>query len=288
MAIILGLAVVFGMVFGGYVLAGGKFPIIIKALPFEFMMIAGAALGATIIANRGHILKGIGKGFGKAFKGSQFKKQDYVDLLSCMNALVKLAKQKGLIALEPHIETPAESEIFQKYPKVKNDHFACDLICDTLRMVTMSLEDPHQVEDLIEKQIEKHHHEAHIPAHAIQTLADGLPAIGIVAAVLGVIKTMASIDAEVTVLGGLIGGALVGTFLGVFLAYCIVAPIASRLGEILDEEAQFYHIIRDVLVGYLHGQAVQVAIENGRTNVPSHIMPTFFELEEAIAASEGG
>ena len=287
MAIIVGLLIVLGMVFGGYVLAGGKFPIIIKALPFEFMMIGGAALGATVIGNRGHILKGILKGFKKAFKGAQFKKQDYIDLLCCMYLLIKLAKQKGLIALEPHIETPGESDIFQKFPAIVNDHFACDLICDTFRMVTMSLEDPHQVEDLIEKQIEKHHHEAHIPQHSIQNIADALPALGIVAAVLGVIKTMASIDAEVSILGGMIGGALVGTFLGVFLAYGIFGPIALRLSEILEEEGQYYHIIRDIIVGYLHGQAVQVAVETGRGNVPSTLQPSFFELEEALNSAEG-
>lgn len=282
MAVIIGFVVVFAMVFGGYLLAGGKMSIIIKALPFELMMILGGSIGGLIIGNRGHIIKKIIKGLKKAFKGSSYGKKDYTDLLCLMYELVKTAKSKGLIAIEPHIDNPKESDLFQKYPKVMADHFATDFICDTFRMITMSLEDPYQIEDLMEKQLEKHHHEALHPAHSMQTMADGLPAIGIVAAVLGVIKTMASIDSPVTVLGALIGGALVGTFLGVFLAYLVVGPLTQRLTDILEEEGQYYKIIRDVMVGYLHGQAVQVAVENGRGNVPSHIQPTFMEMEEAI------
>lgn len=282
MAIIIGLVIVLACVFGVYAAVGGNIDIILHAAPHEFATIFGASTGALIIANRGHILKGILRGFGKAFKGPKFKKQDYVDLLCLMFQLVKLAKSKGLIALEPHIEKPSESSIFQKYPKIVEDHFACDFICDTFRMVTMSLEDPYQVEDAMQKQLDKHHHEAVHPGHSLQTMADGLPAIGIVAAVLGVIKTMGAISSPVEVLGAMIGGALVGTFLGVFLSYCVVGPIASRLNEIVEEEAQYYYIIRDIMVGYLHGQAVQIAVEVGRGSVPSLLQPTFFELEEAI------
>ena len=285
MAIIIGLVVVLGCVFGVYIAVGGNIEIIIHAAPHELATILGAAIGAMIIANRGHILKGILKGFGKAFKGPAFKKKDYIDLLCLMFTLVKLAKSKGLIALEPHIEKPEESDIFQKYPKILHDHFACPYICDTFRMITMSLEDPYQVEDAMQKQLDKHHHETAHPAHSLQTMADGLPAIGIVAAVLGVIKTMGSISSPVEVLGAMIGGALVGTFLGVFLAYCLIGPIASRLNEILEEEAQYYFIIRDIMVGYLHGQAVQIAVEVGRGCVPSKMQPSFFELEEAITAA---
>ena len=285
MAIIIGLVIVLVCVFGVYIAVGGNIEIILHAAPHELATILGAAIGALVIANRGHILKGILKGFSKAFKGPSFKKKDYIDLLCLMFTLVKLAKSKGLIALEPHIEKPSESDIFQKYPKIAHDHFACDYICDTFRMITMSLEDPYQVEDAMQKQLDKHHHETLHPAHSLQGMADGLPAIGIVAAVLGVIKTMASISSPVEVLGAMIGGALVGTFLGVFLAYCLIGPIASRLTEILEEEAQYYYIIRDIMVGYLHGQAVQIAVEVGRGNVPSLMQPSFFELEEAITAA---
>jgi chemotaxis protein MotA len=285
MAIIIGLVIVLGCVFGVYAAVGGNMEIIAHAAPHELATILGASIGALVISNRGHILKGMLKGFGKAFKGPAFKKKDYIDLLCLLYQLVKLSKSKGLIAIEPHIEKPEESDIFQKYPKILHDHFATPFICDTFRMITMSLEDPHQVEDAMDKQLEKHHHESLHPAHALQTMADGLPAIGIVAAVLGVIKTMSSISSPVEVLGAMIGGALVGTFLGVFLAYCLIGPIASRLTEIKTEEAQYYYIIRDILVGYLHGQAVQISVEIGRGEIPSKLQPTFFELEEALTAS---
>jgi chemotaxis protein MotA len=187
-----------------------------------------------------------------------------------------------MIALEQHIEKPEESSIFKRYPRITKDHFALDFICDTLRMMTMSLEDPHQVETAMEKQLEKHHHEALGPSTALQTMADGLPALGIVAAVLGVIKTMGAISEPPPVLGGMIGSALVGTFLGVFLAYGVVGPLATRLKFIAEEEALFYHVIRDVLVAHLHGNAAQISVELGRGSVPSEAQPSFQELEEAL------
>lgn len=282
MGVIIGFIFVLAMVFGGFIMAGGNFDIIMSTILYEIIIIFGGAIGAYIIANRGYILKHTMADIKKAMKGPKFGKQDYTDLLCLMYEIVKLSKAKGLIAIEAHIENPKESDIFSKYPKIMNDHFAIHFICDTFRMITMSLEDPYQIEDNMEKQIEKHHHEAAHGAHALQGMSEGLPAIGIVAAVLGVIKTMGHVDAEVTILGKMIGGALVGTFLGVFLSYLMIGPIAARLSEILEEEAHFYHIIRDIMVGMLHGQAAQVAIEIGRGNVPSQLQPTFFELEEAL------
>jgi chemotaxis protein MotA len=199
--------------------------------------------------------------------------------------LTKTMKSKGVIALESHIEKPTESAIFSRYPKLMKDHFAVDFICDTLRMMTMNLEDPHQVEDAMEKQLEKHHHEAQAPAHALQSMADALPALGIVAAVLGVIKTMGAITEPPEILGSMIGGALVGTFLGVFLAYGLVGPIAMRLKAVVDEEGQFYRIIQSVLVAHLHGNAAQISVEIGRGDVPSKSQPSFLELEEALTAA---
>jgi chemotaxis protein MotA len=280
---IIGLLVVFGMVFGGFTLAGGHFDIIVKALPFEMMMIGGAAVGAFLIGNAfGTVMQTL-KDLGKLVSGSKWKQQDYIDLLTLLFQLTKTMKTKGVIALESHIEKPHESSIFTAYPKIMKDHFAVHFICDTLRMMTMNLEDPHQVEDAMEKQIEKHHHEAAGPAHALQTMADGLPALGIVAAVLGIIKTMGAIDSPPAVLGAKIGGALVGTFLGVFLAYGMVGPMSARLGQIYDEESTFYKIIQAVLVAHLHGNAAQISVEIGRGNVPSVFQPTFMELEEAVS-----
>lgn len=279
---IIGILCVFGMVFGGFLLAGGKLDVIMKAAPLEMMMIMGAAIGAFLIGNSSTILGKAGGAFGKMFAGPKWKTQDYQDLLCLLFLLTKTMKSKGMIAVEAHIENPSESAIFSQYPKILSDHFAIDFICDTLRMMTMNLEDPHQVEDSMEKQLEKHHHEALGPAEAVQTTADALPALGIVAAVLGIIKTMSSINEPPEVLGKLIGSALVGTFLGVFLAYGFVGPFAGRMKQIADEEGLFYAIIRDVLVAHLHGNSAQVSVEIGRGNVPSSSQPSFAELETAL------
>jgi chemotaxis protein MotA len=281
---VIGLVIIFVCVFGVYIASGGKIEIILHALPTELGMIGGAALGAFMVANKGHVAKATPKELIKAFKGGKWKKQDYKDLLCLLFALCKLMKSKGLIALEQHIEKPEESPIFSQYPKILHDHFAVDLICDTLRSLTMGLENAMQVEELIDRQLEKHHHEALGPGHALQNMADALPAIGIVAAVLGVVKTMASITEPPEILGKMIGGALVGTFLGVFLAYCLVGPLAMKNQAVHNEDHQFYLIIRDILVAHLKGMAPQVSVEMGRGQVPSHYQPTFAEMEEATSA----
>ena len=281
---IIGLVLLFGLVFGSYIISGGNMGVIMHALPHEMMAIGGAGVAAFLISNSVPVIKGSLAGFGKVFAGPKWKASDYRDLLSLLFLLTKTMKSKGVIALESHIENPKESTIFSRFPKIMKDHFAIDFICDTLRMMTMNLEDPHQVEDAMEKQLEKHHHEALAPAGALQNLADALPALGIVAAVLGVIKTMGSITEPPEVLGGMIGGALVGTFLGVFLAYGLVGPIATRLKEITEEEGSFYKIIQSVLVAHLHGNAAQISVEIGRGSVPSGAQPSFLELEEALSA----
>jgi chemotaxis protein MotA len=279
---IIGIVLLFGMVFGSYILAGGKMGVILHSLPYEMMAIMGSGVAAFIISNSMTTIKATASGFGKVFAGPKWKASDYTDLLSLLFLLTKTMKSKGVIALESHIENPHDSTIFSRFPRIGKDHFAIDFICDTLRMMTMNLEDPHQVEDAMEKQVEKHHHESMAPAGALQNLADALPALGIVAAVLGVIKTMGSITEPPEVLGGMIGGALVGTFLGVFLAYGLVGPMAARLKEIIDEEGAFYKIIQAVLVAHLHGNAAQISVEIGRGNVPTPAQPSFLELEQAL------
>ncbi len=281
---IIGIVLLFGLVFGSYIISGGNMGVIMHALPHEMMAIGGAGVAAFLISNSVPVIKSSLAGFGKVFAGPKWKAADYRDLLSLLFLLTKTMKSKGVIALESHIENPKESTIFSRFPKIMKDHFAIDFICDTLRMMTMNLEDPHQVEDAMEKQLEKHHHEALAPAGALQNLADALPALGIVAAVLGVIKTMGSITEPPEVLGGMIGGALVGTFLGVFLAYGLVGPFAARLKEIIEEEGSFYKIIQSVLVAHLHGNAAQISVEIGRGSVPSGAQPSFLELEEALSA----
>jgi chemotaxis protein MotA len=280
---IIGLVLLFGLVFGSFIISGGNIGVILHALPHEMMAIGGAGVASFLIANSMPVIKGTAGGFGRVFGGPKWKASDYRDLLSLLFLLTKTMKSKGVIALESHIENPKESSIFTRFPKVMKDHFAIDFICDTLRMMTMNLEDPHQVEDAMEKQLEKHHHEALGPPSAMQSLADALPALGIVAAVLGVIKTMGAITEPPEVLGEMIGSALVGTFLGVFLAYGMVGPFATRMKEVIEEESAFYRIIQAVLVAHLHGNAAQISVEIGRGNVPSGAQPSFLELEEALS-----
>eukprot|EP00903_Cladosiphon_okamuranus_P020430 g18750.t1 len=279
MTMFLGLAMVFGLVFGGFMLSGGKMDIVLHALPFEGMMIGGASLGSFVIANSFSVIKGAAKGVGKVVKGPKWKGKDYNDLLALMYELTRIYKAKGILALDDHIENPKESEIFQRYPKILKDHFALDLIRDSFRMLSMQFDDKYATEDVINRKIKKHHHEALEAAHAIQSMADGLPAIGIVAAVLGVIKTMSSIDQPPEVLGAMIGGALVGTFLGVFLAYCMVQPISGRLTQIEDEDGAFYHVIRDIFVAMVSNQPPNICVEIGRGNIPTRMQPDFYEEE---------
>lgn len=278
---IVGIVVIFAMVFGGYLLAGGKLAIIIKALPFEMMMIGGAAVGTFLISNDMGGIKHTLKDVGKVFKGPKWKPDDYRDLLCLLFALIRIARANP-VEVEQHIEDPENSSVFNKYPKILGDKEAVNLICDTMRSASMNYDDPHQVEEVLEKRIEANHHHAMHGSHALQTLADGLPALGIVAAVLGVIKTMGSIDQPPEVLGKMIGGALVGTFLGIFLAYCLAAPFAGKVKTVVEEDAHFYQLIREVLVANLHNHATNICIEVGRQNTPSHRRPSYADLEEAL------
>ncbi len=278
---IIGIVIIFVMVFGGYLLAGGKMGIILKTLPFEMIMIGGAALGAFVISNDMSGIKHTVKDVGKVFKGPTWKQGDYRDLLCLLFELIRVARSNP-VGLEEHIEGPESSAIFAKYPKILKDKEAVELICDTLRSATMNYDDPHQVEEVLEKRIEATMHHRMHSTHALQTIADGLPALGIVAAVLGVIKTMGSIDQPPEVLGKLIGGALVGTFLGVFLAYGLVGPFSAKVKSVIEEDGHFYQLIREVLVANLHRHAPNICIEVGRQNTPGHFRPTFSDLEEAL------
>lgn len=280
---IIGIVVVFVMVFGGYTMSGGKFGIILYALPFEMTMIGGAALGGFLIANSGAGARQTLADLGKVFRGAHWKPSDYSALLCLLFELIRLARQNP-VALEEHIEAPEESDIFGRYPRILQDKEAVEMICDTLRAVTMSYDDPHQVEEVLDKRLEANLQHALHSSHAMQTVADGLPALGIVAAVLGVIKTMASIAEPPEVLGGMIGGALVGTFLGVFLSYGFVGPFANRMRSVIEEDAHFYALIREVLIANLHNHPASMCIEVGRQNTPHHVRPGYSALEEAMRA----
>ena len=283
MKFIIGIVIVVSAVFGGYWGAGGHLAVLWQ--PFEFVIILGAAIGALVIGNPPAVLKGLGRTFKIMLKGPKYKKDSYLELLGLQYTLFKLAKAKGSLALEAHVENPAESDLFNKFPTIASDPRALEFMCDYLRLVTLGTENAHEVEALMDEELETLNQEDEQMVAAIQALADGTPALGIVAAVLGVIHTMGAIDQPPVVLGAKIGSALVGTFLGVFLAYGLVGPFASRLKGIYDEEAIFYHIIQNVLVAHLHGNAAQISVEIGRGNVPSAFQPSFLELEEALSAA---
>ncbi len=286
---LLGVFLVFACTFGGLVLTAGfekamhlTTGVILPAMPGETVIIMGCAIAAFLIANSMDTVKGTMKYFSCLVKPTAYKKEDYIELLSMMFTLFKLARSKGFLALEPHIENPNESDLFSQFPNFHGNHHALDFVCDYFRIISLGNEDPGQIGGLMSKEIEQISHHEHHPGHAIHHMAEGIPALGIVAAVLGVIKTMASISEPPEVLGKLIGGALVGTFLGVWLSYGIFGPIALAMTEKADSEVMYYKILRAGIVTFLTGAAPQVAVEFARKEMPHNLQPTFLELEEIL------
>jgi chemotaxis protein MotA len=280
----IGFVVLIAMVFGGFALTGGALGPVLHALPHEMLIIGGAAVGALIIGNSGRELKALGGGFMKVMKGPKYKKQDYLDAIFLVSKLMKLLRIDGPIALEPHVEDPKSSAIFAEYPRLLADHALTNLIADTLRLVVVSSGtlDVHAVEEVMDNAIKTHHHEVAEPQHALQNLADALPALGIVAAVLGVVKTMGSIDKPPSVLGAMIGSALVGTFLGVLLAYGLVGPLAGRLKQIIDADAAIYHTVKQIIIASLHGHPQPLVIEAARSGIAHHNQPGFAEVFDGL------
>jgi chemotaxis protein MotA len=282
MLAIIGIIVVFLCVFVTYIVTGGSIGVVLHALPHEFAVIGGSGIGAYMVANKTSVLKATFPNMMMCFKGSHWKADDYKDLLTLMFTILKLTKAKGALALEEHLDNPSNSDLFNKYPRICADHFATAFICDTFRLITMNLEDPYQIEDAMQNLLDKHHHEQMEVGNSLQTLADATPALGIVAAVLGVIKTMSSIDQPPIVLGGMIGSALVGTFLGVFLSYGLIGPMASKIKTLHNEDHQFYLVTRDIIISFLKKNSPQVCIEIARGNIPTSYQPTFEEVETAL------
>lgn len=278
----IGLVVILLCVFGSFLMSGGNLAVILHALPHEMLAIAGAAIGAFILGNSLATVKKAWMGTLRVFKGVRWTEADFRDLLALLFTLLSTFRKDGANAIEKHLDQPDESSIFNRYPKLLKDQGLIEFICDYLRMMTVNFEDPHQMAEAMEGDIERHHAEELVPQHAIQIMADGLPALGIVAAVLGVIKTMSSIDQPTEVLGAMIGGALVGTFLGVLLAYCLVGPIASKLQQIIDADFKPYLIVKTAIIGHAQGQPTQVAIELARRMTPSAYAPSFTQLEAAL------
>ena len=279
MRLIIGIVVIMGCVMGGYAMMGGHLAVLFQ--PFEFLIILGAAIGAYIIGNTGPVLKATPGIFGTLFKGPRYNKAAYVELLGLQFSLFKLVQAKGILALEPHIENPHESSIFSRFPTFAKNHHAVEFVCDYLRMVTLGSNNVHEMEALMDEELETHHQEQERMVGALQALADGTPALGIVAAVLGVIHTMGSITEPPEVLGHLIGGALVGTFFGVLVSYGFFGPMAQSLKGIYESESKYFMSLKTGLLAHISGQVPVMAIEFARKGLMSENRPTFEEVDQA-------
>ncbi|MCB1532488.1 MAG: flagellar motor stator protein MotA [Alphaproteobacteria bacterium] len=287
---LVGIVLVFVCTFGGLLIAMHfdftKFThllmLVLGAMPGEFVIIFGCAVAAFVIAESGDTIKSTIGYLGALTKPAAFSKDDYIELFSMLFTVFKLARTKGWLALENHIENPDESDLFGQFPTFKGDHHALIFLCDYLRIISLGNDKPGEIGALMSEEIHTiEHHEGH-PGHAVQHMADGIPALGIVAAVLGVIKTMASINEPPEVLGKLIGGALVGTFLGVWLSYAFVSPIASAMAGKAETKVMYFKCMKVCIVAFLGGAAPQVAVEFGRKFLPHDVQPTFQELEEKL------
>ena len=281
---IVGLVIVFGCVFGGFIMAGGSMAPIIKAATVETFIIGGAAIGAMVAGNSMTIVKGFFGGIGHILSGPKFNKQDFLDCIFLVSKIMKVLKAEGAVALESHVEAPESSAIFGEYPRLLKDHALIHLITDSIRLlvVSSSAPRPDAVEDVMTLAIKTHHHEALKPAVCFANLAGALPALGIVVCVLGVVKTMGAIDQPPSVLGALIGGALVGTFLGVLFAYGIAEPLGNRLTQIIDDEGQMYNVVKQIIVGTLNGHPVPVIIEAARVGLTHDYQPSFSEVFDGL------
>ncbi len=275
-----GLAMV--CIFGVYIFHGGNIQVVLKALPFEMITILGAALGAFLANNQMKVIKATIAGLGKCFKGSKYSKARYMELMALMYDILQKARKEGLMSIENDVEDPHSSAIFQKYPGVGNDHHIVEFITDYLRMMVSGNLNAHEIESLMDSEIDTHHQEEHAAVAAIARLAGGLPAFGIVAAVLGVVNTMGSVGQAPAILGGMIASALVGTFLGILLAYGFVEPLGGLLEQKVEDAGKELQCIKTTLLASMQGYAPQVAVEFGRKVLYSADRPTFVELESHV------
>jgi len=282
MFVIIGWVIVLACIFGTFILHGGNMGPIMKALPWEMTMIFGATLGAFLVNNQMPVIKSTIAGALSCFKGSKYTKARYMELMALMYDILQKARKEGLMSIEKDVEDPHNSPLFQKYPGVGNDHHVTEFITDYLRMMVSGNLNAHEIESLMDSEIETHHQEAHAPVAAVQRVAGALPAFGIVAAVLGVIKTMGSVGQPPAVLGAMIGSALVGTFLGILAAYAFAEPLAGLMEQKVEESAKELQCIKTTLLASMQGYAPQVAIEFGRKVLLSTARPSFSELESHV------
>jgi len=282
---IIGIVVVFGAIVAGYLMEHGNLKVLMQ--PAELIIILGAAIGTVLIANPLHILTKMGGGIAGVFSGSPFNKQRYLDALKMMFELFTRARKEGLMSLEADSDAPDQSAVFSKYPKFLKDHHALHFVCDSLRMAASGGIEPFDADQMMELDMDVHHHGATQPVAALSTMADSLPGLGIVAAVLGVVITMGALGGPPEEIGKKVAAALVGTFLGILLCYGLVGPLAANMAKIADDEHAYYHVLRVMLVALLKGTAPTVAVEIGRRAIPSHVRPTFQEAEAHIKDKGG-
>jgi chemotaxis protein MotA len=280
----IGIVILLVMVFGGFAITGGALGPVLEAIPHEMLIIGGAAIGAIVAGNSLHELKAIGASFGKIFKGPRHSKQDHIDAIALTSRLMKLMRAEGPVALESHVENPQNSPIFAEFPRLLGNKPLIGLICDTLtlQVVSSGTLETHAIEDVMDNAMKTHFHEMREPLHALQTLADALPALGIVAAVLGVVKTMGSIDQPPAILGAMIGSALVGTFMGVLLAYGVVGPLASRLKQVIDQDEQIFHAVKQVIIASLYGSPQPLVVVSARSGLGHAFRPGLSELLDSL------
>ena len=282
MFVLIGWGVILGCVFGVFVAHGGNIEVLLHALPFEIITIGGATVGAFLANNQMKVIKSTMKGLGACFKGSKYTKARYMELMALMFDILQKARKEGLMAIEKDVEAPHESELFKKYPTVGHDHHVVEFITDYLRMMVSGNLNAHEIESLMDSEIETHHAEEHAAVAALQRVAGGLPAFGIVAAVLGVVNTMGSVGQPPAVLGGMIASALVGTFLGILLAYAFAEPLAGILEQKVEDAGKELQCIRTTLLASMQGYNPSTAIEFGRKVLYSTERPTFIELESYV------
>jgi chemotaxis protein MotA len=283
---IIGILVVFGAVIGGYLMEKGNLAVLVQ--PAELVIIGGAAVGTVLIANPLHILKKIAGGITGVFTGSKYNKARYLETCKMLYDTFNRARRGGLVALESDVEDPAKSEIFSKYKAFLKDHHVRDFVCDTLRMATSGGVEPFDLDQMIENDMEVHHHGATAPITALSTMADSLPGLGIVAAVLGVVITMGALGGPPEEIGHKVAAALVGTFLGILLCYGLIGPISQNMAKAADEEHAYYQVLRVALIAFVKGLSPVLAIEMARRSIPAPARPSFLEVEGAVRGGGGG
>jgi chemotaxis protein MotA len=282
---IIGIVVVFGAVAGGYLMEHGNIRVLLQ--PAELLIIGGAGIGTILVANPLHILKKIAGGLGVVFSGSQFTRQRYLDSLKMMYELLNRARKEGLVALEADVEDPVKSKIFAKYPAFLKDHHIRDFVCDTMRMAVSGGVEPFDLDQMMELDMDVHHHEASVPVAALSTMADSLPGLGIVAAVLGVVITMGALGGPPEEIGHKVAAALVGTFLGILLCYGLVGPFSANMAKAADDERHYYHVLRVLITAFMKGAPPIMAVEVARRAIPGHVRPSFKEVEKTCRSSAG-